>query len=104
MFCESRRRLPLMPRTRMCLRLQWADELQLREDRDLVGECLVAARERVVPAHAERGAVDGRLELDAEALVAVRVCTRFGDDALDLGVLGVALDRDLTGDGEVVAL
>jgi len=73
-------------------------ELQVDDDRDLVRESRLAARERVVPADAELVAVDLGLELEAEALAAVRIGDRVGDDAGDLDALAVALDRDLTVD------
>src|SRR5215216_4893446 len=101
-LCESRRRLPLMPRTRIDLRL--LRELQLDDDRDLVGEGRLTARQRVVPADAELVAVDLRLGLQAEARAAVRVVDRVGDDAGDLDGLGVALDRDLAVDLDAVAV
>src|SRR3954467_12503091 len=81
-LCESRRRLPLMPRTRIELRL--LDELEVGDQRDLVLERRLTARQGVVPVHAELRAVDGRLELDAEALIPVRVVLRLRDRAADL--------------------
>src|SRR3954463_16455242 len=91
-LCESRRRLPLIPRTR--IELGVLRQLQLRDDRDLVREGRLAARERVVPAGAELVPVDLRLELQAEAGAAVGIVDRVGDDAGDLDGLCVALDRD----------
>src|SRR5215212_6370107 len=101
-LCESRRRLPLMPRTRIELRL--LRELQLGDDRDLVGEGRLAAGQRVVPVDAELRAVDLGLELQAEARAAERIVERIGHDAEDLDGLGVALDRDLTVDLQLVAV
>src|SRR4051812_28965677 len=91
-----------MPRTRIGLGL--LRELQVDDDRDLVREGRLAARKRVVPAHAELGAVDLRLSLEAEAGAAKRIVERVGDDAGDLDGLGVALDRDLAVDLELVAV
>src|SRR3954447_18855756 len=101
-LCESRRRLPLMPRTRIELGL--LRQLQVDDDRDVVRQGRLAARERVVPADAELRAVDLRLGLEAEARAAVRVVDRVGDDAGDLDGLGVALDRDLAVDRDLVAV
>src|SRR4051812_12147198 len=91
-----------MPRTRIELRL--LRELQLDDDRDLVGEGRLTARQRVVPVDAELVAVDLGLSLEAEAGAAVRVVDRVGDDAGDLDGLGVALDRDLAVDLDAVAI
>src|ERR1019366_1768475 len=52
----------------------------------------------------ERGAVDLSLELDPEALTAVGVVDRLGDHADDLDGLGVALDRDLAVDLQLIAV
>src|SRR4051794_3287773 len=91
-----------MPRARIGLGL--LRELQVDDDRDFVREGRLAARKRVVPAHAELGAVDLRLSLEAEAGAAERIVERVGDDAGDLDGLGVALDRDLAVDLELVAV
>src|SRR3954471_21167729 len=91
-----------MPRTRIELRL--LRQLQVGDDRDLVGESRLATRQRVVPADAELVAVDLRLELQAEALAAERIRERVRDDAGDLDGLGVALDRDLAVDRQLVAV
>src|SRR3954447_15204216 len=96
---ESRRRLPLMPSTR----IRSLDKLQVDDDRDLVGQRGVAARERVVPVEPEAGAVDLGLELEPEALAAVGVGSRIVDVTDDLDRLGVALQRQLAGHREVVA-
>jgi hypothetical protein len=66
-----------------------------RADRDLVGEGRLAARQGVVPADPELVAVDDDLQPQAEALAAVRVADRVGDDTSDRRGLGVALDCDL---------
>src|SRR3954453_14120959 len=99
---ESRRRLPLIPRTRIELRL--LRQLQVGDDLDLVREGRLAARQGVVPADAELVAVDSCLELQAQAGSAERVVERLGVDAGDLDGLGVGLDRDLTVDLELVAV
>src|SRR3954466_6218913 len=90
-----------MPRTRIVLRR--LHELQVGDQGDLVLERRLTAGERVVPADPERGAVDRRLELDAEANVAERVVLGVADGAADLDGLGVALHRQLAGDAEIVA-
>src|SRR3954454_20034989 len=89
-----------MPSTRIVLRP--LHELQVRDQGDLVLEGRLAARERGVPADAELGPVDGRLELDAEADAAERVVLRGRDRPAGLERLGVALHRQLAADGEVV--
>src|SRR3954447_15186935 len=91
-----------MPRTRIELGL--LRQLQVDDDRDVVREGRLAARERVVPADTELGAVNLGLSLQAEAGAAVRVVDRVGDDAGDLDGLGVALDRDLAVDLDLVAV
>src|SRR3954454_13553306 len=91
-----------MPRTRIELRL--LRQLQVDDDRDVVRQSRLAARERVVPADAELRTVDLRLSLQAEAGAAVRVVDRVRDDAGDLDGLGVALDRDLAVDRDLVAV
>src|SRR4051794_13194418 len=91
-----------MPRT--CIELRLLRELHVGEDRDLVRQGRLTARQRVVPADAELVALDLRLELQAEARAAVGILERVGDDAGDLDGLGVALDRDLTVDLQLVAV
>ena len=54
--------------------------------------------------HAELVAGDDGLELQAEALATILVGHRIGDRARDLDGLGVALDRDLAVDPELVAV
>src|SRR5436305_9101808 len=54
-------------------RLRLLRELEVRQQRDLVGQRRLATRERVVPVDPEPRAIDLRLELEAEALPAVRV-------------------------------
>src|SRR6185503_9179763 len=72
---ESRRRLPLMPRTfSMSLRLH---QVQLGGQRDVVRERRLAVRERVVPVNAELRPVDRRLELQPEARAAERIPCRL---------------------------
>ena len=56
--------------------LHLLDEEQLGDEGDVVREGRLAVRERVVPVDAERRAVDGRVELEADALAAVRVGQR----------------------------
>src|SRR5437868_12842820 len=91
-----------MPRTRIELRL--LRQLQVDDDRDLVRQGRLAARERVVPTDAELRAVDLGLELQAQAGAAERVGERLGVDAGDLDGLRVALDRDLTVDLDLVTV
>ena len=65
-LCESRRRLPLIPRIRMSLRLR---QLEVGGQLDLVLEHGAAARELHVPGDPEVGAVDHGLEGDADPVV-----------------------------------
>src|SRR5258705_6855457 len=62
-LCDSRRRLPLIPRIRIVLRLR---QLEVGGQLDLVLEHGAAARELHVPGDAEVGAVDHGLEGDAD--------------------------------------
>src|SRR5207248_5115850 len=64
---DSSRRLP--ETARIFIPLRRLDELELRDERDLVRKGRLAGRERVVPVDAERRAVDLPLELEPEALV-----------------------------------
>src|SRR3954453_13376528 len=89
-----------MPRT---LTLGLLSQLQVDDDRHVVGQRRVAARERVVPVEAELGPVHRGLQLETEALAAVRIGGRVCDAALDLDGLGVALEGQLAGNREVVA-
>src|SRR3954470_11565467 len=89
-----------MPRT---LTLGLLRQLQVDDDRHVVGQRRVTARKRVVPVEAEPGPVDGGLQLEAEALAAIGVGGRIADMALDLDRLGVPLEGQLAGDGQVVA-
>ena len=72
-LCESRRRLPLMPRTRIGLRLC---ELELDRQLDLVAEREAALGQRRVPLEAVLGAVDLGLEGEADLGVAGDVLVR----------------------------
>src|SRR3954451_9181568 len=92
-----------MPRTRIGL-LALLRQLQVGDDRDLVRQGRLAARERVVPADAELRAVDLGLELQTQAGAAERIVERLREDTLDLDGLGVALDRDLAVDLDLVTV
>src|SRR5437870_12729773 len=98
---ESPRTLPEMARIFIALRR--LEELKLGDELDLVREGRLAGRERVVPVDPERGAVDRSLELEAEALVPVGIGDRVADRARELDRMGLALDRDLAVDGDLVA-
>src|SRR4051812_19490327 len=79
------------------LRLVALDELQLDGQRHVVAERLAAAGERGVPVDAVVGAVDDRVELDRDAILAVEVLRRAGDRAGRVERLGDAAQRELAG-------
>src|SRR5438128_11638781 len=78
-------------------------EEELGYEGDLVRECGLAARQRQVPAHAEGGAVELRLEPEAEPLAPVGIRQRLGRAAGQLDRLRHALDRDLAANRQLVA-
>src|SRR5712691_10646674 len=91
-----------MPRT-FIRPLRLLGEEELGDELDLVRERAVPIRERHVPVDAEGRAVDGRLELEADAAPARRVLDRVGDRPRQDDGLSDALDRELTGDRDLVA-
>src|SRR6266704_3602359 len=102
-LCESRRRLPEMPRIRVTVLavVSGLDELQLGEDGDVVRERRLAAREWVVPVDPEVRAVDLRGQVEADALGPVRIGHRRGHRPGDCDRLGDALDRQLAIDRDL---
>src|SRR3954453_7811867 len=100
---ESRRRLPDMPRTRMGLALLTI-QLELGDQRHVVGQSEAALGERGVPLEAELGAVDHGLEGDAGLRVAGDVLVRPDDRATARDRVGVALDDELAVDHQLVTL
>src|SRR5262245_36224686 len=92
---EPERRLPEIPRTFICLLL---GELELDDELDVVREREAALRQRRVPSQAVLGAIDDRLELDAELREVAEGDDRLGDRALSLDRARVALDRELAVD------
>src|ERR1700675_1917117 len=117
-LCESRRRLPEMPRIRVTdtppsdadvlldgalVRLgSGLHELQLGENGDVVRKRRLTAWERVVPVDPEVGAVDLRGQVEADALVAVRIRDRRGHRPGHCNRLGDAPDRQLAVDRDLV--
>src|SRR2546430_3665480 len=102
-LCESRRRLPEMPRIRVTVLavVSGLDELQLGEDGDVVRERRLAAREWVVPVDPEVRAVDLRGQVEADALGPVRIGHRRGHRPGHCDRLGDALDRQLAVDRDL---
>src|SRR2546421_2521049 len=102
-LCESRRRLPEMPRIRVTVLavVSGLDELQLGEDGDVVRERRLAAREWVVPVDPEVRAVDLRGQVEADALGPVRIGHRRGHLPGHCDRLGDALDRQLAVDRDL---
>src|SRR3954451_4903195 len=100
---ESRRRLPDMPRTLMELGLL-TSQLELDDQRHVVGQSEAALGERGVPLEAELRAVDHGLEGDADLGVAGDVLVRADERAAAGDRMRVALDRQLAVDHKLVAL
>src|SRR6266487_4361187 len=102
-LCESRRRLPEMPRIRVTVLavVSGLDELQLGEDGDVVRERRLAAREWVVPVDPEVRAVDLRGQVEADALGPVRIGHRRGHRPGHCDPPGDALDRQLAVDRDL---
>ena len=94
---EPARRLPERPRTFIGLR---RGQLELDEQLDLVGQREAALGQRRVPVEAVLGAVDDRLELDADLLDVAEGHVRLGDRAAGLDRARVALDRELAVDDQ----
>src|SRR5688500_6159354 len=80
-LCEPARRLPLIARTFIGLRLY---QREVGGDEDVVCEHRLAGRQVGGPVDPVVAAVDRRLDVDAEALVAVAVGDRPRDRATDL--------------------
>src|SRR3954453_13770022 len=94
-----------MPRTRMALGLlDLLRELGLDDQRHVVRERVPALGERGVPLEAELRAVDDRLEVDADLGVAGDVLVRADERAAAGHWVGLALDRELAVDDQLVAL
>ena len=92
---------PLMPRTRIGLRL---GELELDDQLDVVGEGEAALGQRGVPVEAVGGAVDDGLEASGRPWCCRR-CPRAGRrGAACRRRVGVALDRELAVDLDLVAV
>src|SRR6187551_1473944 len=100
---ESLLRLPEIARTFVTSsgRLH---QLELGDDRHIVRKCGITGGEGRVPIDAEVGPVDAGGELQSEALVPVRVRDRLREGAGHLDGLRDALDRDLTRDGDRLAV
>src|SRR5712691_10300869 len=104
-LCESARRLPETARIRMGLGLLRLHERELGDELHVVAEVVAAALVRRIPVDAVGGAVDRRLELEAEALAAERVDLRcVGDRALEPDRPGRPLDRELALTLDLVAV
>src|SRR3954464_2428507 len=104
-LCESRRRLPDMPRTRILLRLlALLRQLELDDQRHVVREREPALGERGVPLESELRAIDHRLEVDADLGRAGDVLVRADERAAALNRVRIALDRQLAVDHQLVAL
>src|SRR6476620_2606912 len=97
---ESRRRLPGMPSTIIALRLP--HQLEVRAQPHLVAHGESALGQRRVPAEAELRAVDGPLEIQADALDVAQAHGRAGDRAPEVHRAGHALERDLTCDDDAL--
>src|SRR6185295_5188557 len=80
------------------------DEVELGRERYVVRESRLTRGERVVPVEPEARAVDLALELQPDALAAVRIRDRVGDRAVELDRLLDATDRQLAPDSDVVAV
>src|SRR4051795_10320795 len=102
-LCESRRRLPDMPSTRIVLRL-CLRQLELDDEVHVVRQREAALGERGVPLEAELRAIDDRLEVDADLGVAGDVLVRSDERAAAGHGVGLALDGELAVDDQLVAL
>src|SRR3954453_12995072 len=98
---EPARRLPERPRTFIGLCL---GQLEVDEQLDLVCEREAALGQRSVPVEAVLGAVDDRLELEADLLDVAEGHGRLGDRPAGLDRAAAALDRQLAVDDQCVAL
>src|SRR5206468_888022 len=78
-------------------------QVELARQRDVVRQRGLARRQRVVPVDPELRPVDRALELEADALLAVRIGDRVDDRALQLDGLRLALDRQVAIDRDVAA-
>src|ERR687885_632831 len=83
--------------------LRLLHEEELGDEGDLVRERRLAARERQVPVEPEGGAVELRLEREAEAVASVGVGQRLGRAAGQLDRERHALDRDLAANRQLLA-